>query len=260
MDSDIILFEFKCPISREIKSQIKYEYFCQVHTGLHVLEEVIEDKAFYIEAEFKKCNLKDLLDKETFDKSFHNKFLDRDFKELYKHFGMILFYDNSTNVNEVDEVNEIDEVEYMDYGEASYVEMEALFFNVFKNNFKYIYLSDIVNKLIQKGEGNEILLKYKELKSDFTLQEINYLKNLLIIECKSLKKNPIGILPWKNFNYNKIEVYKDPGFISDEYKERCIYFTHIIQYVAKLKVNNNLNGEQVKDLLKKYTNLYFNYS
>ena len=116
-----------------------------------------------------------------------------------------------------------------------------------------------MNKHIEEGDNNEVLLKYKEPKGQFTLEEINYLKNLLILECTKMNKSPIGILPWKCFNYNKIEVYKNPYFISEDFKEKCIYFTHIIQYVAKLKENNNLSNEQVKDLLKKYTDLYFKY-
>ena len=149
--------------------------------------------------------------------------------------------------------------DYIDYGEASQTEMETLFFNVYKNNFKYIYLSDVVNTHIENGDTNEALLKYKEPKEQFTLEEINYLKNLLILECKKINKNLVGILPWKCYNYNKIDVYKNPYFITDDFKEKCIYFMHITQYVAKLKENNNLSNEQVKDLLKKYTDLYFNY-
>lgn len=259
VDNEIILFEFKCPISREIKSQIKNEYFCQVHMGLHVLEEVIEGRAFYIEAEFKKCVFEDLLVKENFDKNFHNKFLDREFTELYIHFGMILFYENNNELCPLSQSLISPELS-IDYGEASQTEMESLFFNVYKNNFKYIYLSDIVNKHIENGDTNEVLLKYKEPKEQFTLEEINYLKNLLVLECKKINKNPVGILPWKCYNFNKIDVYKNPYFITDDLKERCVYFMHITQYVAKLKENNNLSNEQVKDLLKKYTDLYFNYN
>ena len=253
VDNEIILFEFKCPISREIKSEVKYEYFCQVHTGLHVLEEVLEGRAFYIEAEFKKCKLDDLINKDKFDNIFHNKFLDRNFEELYKHFGMILFYENDT-IN-----NNTMTYDYIDYGEATQSEMEVLFFNVFKKNFKQIYLSDVVNGLIKAGNTNDILLKYKELNNNFTIEEINYLKNLLLETCKDKKGIPVGILPWKSFNYNKIEMQKNPHFICNEVKEKCIYFAHIIQYVTKLKENKNLNSDEIKDLLKKYTELFFKY-
>ena len=174
---------------------------------------------------------------------------------------MILFYENNNELCPPSQslISQELSTDYIDYGEASQTEMETLFFNVYKNNFKYIYLSDVVNMHIENGDTNEALLKYKEPKEQFTLEEINYLKNLLILECKKINKNLVGILPWKCYNYNKIDVYKNPYFITDDFKERCIYFTHITQYVGKLKENNNLSNEQVKDLLKKYTDLYFNY-
>ena len=252
VEDEIVLFEFKCPISREINpNEIKFEYLMQVNSGLHVLEDVVENNALYIEAEFKKCSLADLENKIDFDKIFHNKYLNREFSELYKHFGMILFYEDNLN-NELlnDSFNEIDELGY-----ASFVEMERLFFNVYKKNFKHLYLSDVVNKQIKNLVNNDIYNKFINIQNKditFNKEEIKYLKELLIKECIDNGGKPLSILPWKCYNYNIIKVKKNNDFFTNEIKERCIYFSYIIKYISTL----NLNEMEIKDLLFKYTLKY----
>jgi hypothetical protein len=270
VNDEIVLFEFKCPITREInKEEIKFEYLMQVNSGLHVLEEVVENKGLYIEAEFKKCTLDELTDDNSFDKIFHNKNLNRDFSELYKHFGMILFYEETEPVNAANDV--------IDLGDASIIKMETLFYNVYKKKFKYLYLSDIINdnnsdiindnnseiindnnSEIINDNNSEIIKKYisnvySDNKKLFNKEEINYLKGMLINECIRKKYNPLYILPWKCFNYNVIEVKKNNDFFTDELKERCLYFSYIVKYIATLNLENE---EEIKQLLLKYTKQY----
>jgi hypothetical protein len=247
VNDEIVLFEFKCPLTREITNKLKYEYYCQVHTGLHVLEEIItSDKALYIEAEFKKCNFLDLLNYDVFDKEYHNKNLNRDFNNLYKHFGMILFGEEE-NYN----------LEIKDYGDATYAEIETLYFNIFKKNFKPLYLHDVINKLIKNGDENYILKKYTNInKTLFDIEELKYLQSILLEECKKNNYIPIGFLNYKCYNYNVIEVKKIDNFLNKEIKERCIYFSHIVKYLKFLKENHNISNDDVKKLLTKYTDLY----
>jgi len=256
VNDEIVLFEFKCPISREInKNEIKFEYLMQVNSGLHVLEEIVEGNAFYIEAEFKKCKLEELEDKINFDKTFHNKYLDRDFSELYKHFGMILFYeDNNSSPMLSSDINQIE-----DLGDASFAQMETLFFNVYKKNFKYLYLSDVINDIIKTNENNdnEIYKKFININNEdinFNKTEIQHLKDLLIKECINKNGVPLAVLPWKCYNYNVIKVKKNNDFFTSELKERCIYFSYIIKYIESLKVN--LSEKEIKELLFKYTEKY----
>ena len=256
VDDKIVLFEFKCPISREInKNKIKFEYLMQVNSGLHVLEEVIDEKALYIEAEFKKCTLNDLLNNNTFDKIFHNKFLNRDFSELYKHFGMILIYETGSEIYHGFEYPDV-----IDYGDATFVEMETLFFNIHKKKFNCMYLSDVVNDLIEAGNKDEILSKFIKVEQkteSFSLQELEYLKNILIEACvKDREGIPLYLLPWKCFNYNIIEVKKNNEFFSSELKEKCIYFAHIVKYIVHLNEKKNMNENEIKELLMKYTKEY----
>lgn len=68
----------------------------------------------------------------------------------------------------------------------------------------------------------------------FNQQIIPYHHN----ETTSISRKIIGILPWKCFNYNIIEVPRDFNYFNKELRKKCLYYGHLLHSYPHLNQNS----------------------
>jgi len=108
INDQLVLLEFKCPITRKIKNCVPKHYLPQLHTGLDITKATY---SIFIDNKFRKCSLETWDFTPTFRYKYHRDKFTGD-KPLYV--GMITFHTN--------------EVKNMciDFGKARYKEMSQL--------------------------------------------------------------------------------------------------------------------------------------
>lgn len=248
VDNKIILFEFKCPYSRIPSDKIKYDYLCQINTGLNVMREC--EKCYYCEGEFKKCKINDLYNYNEFDKNFHDACLIRNFNNMYVTYGIIYIY--ITNEN-----NKENNAEPIDIGLVNKYNFINILNEIYKKKYKIVYFSDLVkNKKINKLlNDNKDILPYNNTKQLPNKNIINELQKIYTAYIKEKNGIVIGYLPWKLYNYNMIEHKKEINFFNEHMVSKLLYigyllnFTKTIDDVDKKKAYILKNKENIECLL-----------
>ncbi len=242
INNKIILFEFKCPYSRIPTDKIKYDYECQINTGLNVIREC--DKCYYCEGEFKKCKIKDLYNYNEFDKINHNTLIIRNFKNMYVTYGIIYIY----TMKEDEEDNKI-----KDIGEYNKYKFTEVLNKIYKKEYKIMYFSELIkNKKIEEEylKENKRILPYNNTKELPNEKLINKINEIFISYIKEKGGKPIGYIPWKLYNYNIIEQKKKINFFDENITKLIIYIGYILKmantyenikekkkYIIKNKIN-----------------------
>jgi hypothetical protein len=226
VDNKIILFEFKCPYSRIPSDKIKYDYQCQINTGLNVIREC--DKCYYCEGEFKKCKIDDLYNYNGFDKRFHEACLMRDFNEMYVTYGIIYIYiiDANEKENEPIDIGLVDKYKFMN-----------ILNEIYKKRYKIVYFSDLVKdkKMNKTLNENESILPYNNTKRLPNEKIIKELRKVYEGYIKEKNGKVIGYLPWKLYNYNKIEQEKKSNFFDEHMISKILYIGYILNYTKTIE-------------------------
>ena len=256
IDNKIVLFEFKCPFSRVPDKEIKFDYKCQINTGLNVIS--MCEKCYYCECEFKKCSLNDLYTYDKFDFNLHNIKLNRDFTELYQSYGIVYFYQETEYLDQ-DFVKSILCKKKMD-SEAINVIFEFLITNDYDTNYdigkynKYWFFNNFLNKL-HTGEykplyysdlvkSNKITTEFVEKYSDMLPFNLNRktpnprliyeLQSIFKAHIKDMRCKIIGFLPWKLYNYNVIIQEKNLNFFDERLKNKISHIGCLLNDISSL--------------------------
>jgi hypothetical protein len=247
VNNHIVLFEFKCPVTRVPASTIKYEYQCQINTGLQVLNYC--KKCYYCEGEFKKCKLNDLYNYDKFDTRTHNVNLERDFKNLYASYGIMFIYTEKKDTD----------YSLIDIGELNTYEFKGLMNNIGKKKYNILYFSDLIsNQAFDKNIINKYkhMFPYNNTKTLPTSDFINILIDVALNYIKNNNLHAIGYIPWKLYNYNTIESYQVPDFFN-EYMLKKIDCTHKLlteadkhNTIEKKRYHINNNIEFIKSVIE----------
>ena len=249
VNNKIILFEFKCPYSRIPSDKIKYDYLCQINTGLNVIREC--EKCYYCEGEFKKCKINDLYNYSEFDKNFHDGCLIRNFDKIYVTYGIIYIY----IINENDKN---DEIEPIDIGLVNKYKFINVLNEIYKKKYKIVYFSDLVkNKKINAKLLNDYknILPYNNTRQLPNKNIINELQKIYTTYIKEKNGTVIGYIPWKLYNYNMIEHEKKINFFDEHMISKLLYigyllnFTKTIDGVDEKKTYILKNKENIECLL-----------
>ena len=258
IDNQVVLFEFKCPYSRIPTPEIKFDYKCQINTGLNTLPYC--EKCYYIEAEFKKCNIEDLYNYNKFDTVLHNIKTDRGFTELYKTYGLLYIYEPVEKIDKevikmilfknkiknniiVDNIinfttNEKKYNTYYDIGKYNKYWFFSNFLNkLFTQEYKVVYFSDLIK---QNEINKEFLDKYKDIlpynnnKKMPTREFIKELQTKFKNYIEKIEGRVIGFLPWKLYNYNVIIHEKNLNFFNDKLKNKLTYVGDLLNSINTL--------------------------
>lgn len=240
------LFEFKSPISRDLKSVIKPEYIFQVLGGMNIIENV--ELAAFIECKFVTCELENL----NFDDCCINP---KDGYPSYNYaheipiflglklvFMTVSAYNNSFMLSSSENIVKFcDESDFSAFKGISlgkdyfchdtifahriFDKYDARFcnsINMFLPEFKQELISEFTTAVNSANCGNE--LKF----------DIAYSKIVNIIKCKDQIYNDmilVGYIPYKLFDYNAFYVHKLHDFID----VRLDKYQFVINEVAKFK-------------------------
>lgn len=237
INDELVLFEFKCPITRIPSNNIKYEYDCQINTGLTVLRNC--NKCYYCEGEFKKCKLSDLHNYTEFNTEYHRYNNDRDFTSLYNTYGLIYIYSDKKH----DKISDIGT--YNTYAFNSYV-LEK----IFSNEYKVLHLKEVLN-YVNIDTEDECMLPYNTNNilptSDFIVKLQSYFTNYItnILNCYV-----VGYIPWKLYNFNTIIVPKpEKPFFTDYMKKKLLYIGDIIKYGRNPDKEDSYLENKIQELL-----------
>ena len=259
VNNKVILFEFKCPYTRIPSDTIKYDYQCQINTGLNVINEC--EEAYYCEGEFKKCKLEDLFNYEVFDTDFHNILLNRDFNKLYNTYGLIYIYQINKNNNFLvskcsnikEEINPYNKYNTIDIGNLNKKDFVDVLYKIHKKEYKIVYFNDLIkNKIIT----DDILEKYKDLlpyndnKKLITKDLLKIIQNAFETYINKKNGKTVGYIPWKLYNYNMILHNKKKEFFNDDLKCKLSYIGYVLNHSSTLNVLDEKKEYIKKSILK----------
>ncbi len=249
VDDKIILFEFKCPYTRIPSEKIKYDYQCQINTGLHVIREC--EKCYYCEGEFKKCKIDDLYNYNEFDKICHDVSIIRNFNKMYVTYGIIYIY------KQKDIKNDKKENEIIDIGCLNKYNFINILNEIYKKNYKTVYYSDLIkNNKITKEIINNNNLPYNNTKKLPNKETINKLHEIYKSYINEQNGTVIGYIPWKLYNYNMIEQKKKINFFDENMTTKLIYIGYLLNMASTIEnidkkkeyiMNNKNNIENLLD-------------
>lgn len=254
VNNKIILFEFKCPYSRIPSNKIKFDYQCQINTGLNVIREC--EKCYYCEGEFKKCKIDDLYNFNEFDKNCHDANIARNFNTMYVTYGLIYIY--KLNNDEINENNTKDN-KILDFGKSNKYYFTNILNEIYKKNYKIVYFSDLIkNKKINTKLLNEKKNKmpYNNTKQLPDEQLINELHKIYLSYIAENNGIAVGYIPWKLYNYNMIEHEKKINFFDESVTIKLLYVGYLLNMASTIEnvdkkkeyiLKNKINLEKLLD-------------
>lgn len=215
----IVLFEFKCPISRPPKDdKIPDHYLPQVQNGLNISSEIV-NTAIFVDAKFVKCAVEDFKqDAYHFDKKFHNY---NPPKKTVDSKGYFLINKLSSKL-----------IEY-----------------ITTNHPEVMYTDPITNKtIIDFGKCNYFCFVETLIDDSLNTKCIIVSKTSGKIDFSEFKSNVIGILPWKLVKLVLVPV------VSDNEKYKSLMYPKIDNIFNDIElIKNN------PDLFEVYIQNAYNY-
>tara|TARA_B100001758_G_scaffold104519_1_gene89439 strand:- start:3275 stop:4480 length:1206 start_codon:yes stop_codon:yes gene_type:complete len=262
LDNNIILFEYKCPYTKEPTKSIPEYYIPQLLTGLCSID--IVDKCYFVNTMYRICNLDNFKNNLLFNNKIHNKSKTKN--SLYS-LGFLFFYINSDKLLEFNNIKHdwIRETIYesseednmdknkinqpiVDIGKFDKKQLDILF-QLLDNNIIKIKYSPII--LINKNFN-----KLDLIKSQYTDEIINIDNYILKKKYKYINKfikkygdNVFGIMPYKLLNIHILEKQREPNFIKQNEK-------HIKKFLYNLNSLKNIKKKNI--LYNKLEKLYKN--
>jgi len=272
-NNNIVLFEFKCPIRRNVKDTVPIHYINQPLIGMAGID--IIDFSIFGDAVFRKCSLTDFGFNKNYDKIFHNTDWRIQFEEPIL-CGLIFIHENCNNSyyhNIHKNVSNLcKKMKTMGYDIDHLIDY---IFSICKEN--NIYDLEFIQTLINVPKMNNIIKiihKYFTNNYDLNLLKINndlgdnkkncvdnfdkvmedidndnlhtdYSYNWFYnhmdineylfnnISKMKLKYNEVSVLPYKLFNLKYIVIEKDKNYLK-KYSQEIYNFVDKIQ-----KIRNN---------------------
>lgn len=280
--NQIILFEFKSPLSTIPLGVVPKQYLPQVKMGLWAIKYV--DISLFINNMYRKCSLEDLTDNGLYDKEFHMYDKKKMMGELNPlAMGMILFYQtekqkkkyikhskikimdmliDNNKMNDEDMLYEenIENILYknmnnkiqelLDLGKLKKDEINKLF-KMYDDEYLSIYVTDpYILKNMHKLQifEKEIFVKPYLLKETIKKYKKRNLKKFKKI---SNTKTCLGVLCWKLFKSDIILIKRDDNYI-DKYINKINDVMDDIKNI-RTKIENNINPiEAYEEITIKY--------
>ena len=202
-DSNIIMLEFKCPLSRKPTMEIPKHYIPQLWSGLEVSG--IAKMALFVDSVFRKCAMAALGNNIIYDTNYHNKDQTLDI-QLPVCWGVIALY------------SKIKPISFIDMGELGY------------SDFNY-YMGRINEKSIMTSIGEPIFPDSNAIPigvgdaipigvGDAIPIGIGGSNNVESIIEKLREDTPedyylLGVFPWKLFYSSYIPIQRREGFLDE---------------------------------------------
>lgn len=224
-DYAFVLFEFKNPFSRVPNGIVPAGYQIQVKTGLDDLPET--DVGIFIDTVLRRCSIEQLFQPGQYSKDYFNDV----FK--YTHEVCVGFIGIYKNAHAEDEFISMDEndLEMFERGFGKYIRECLLirsddehdfidFGNTSEHNFDVMtkeFVSQHYRGFYTQPDPNE--------------KQFKFYTWLLKFEqfCKNNGHTLIGIMPWKMFRVNIIQVEKEIGFIKQSHIDKIKNFVQFIR-------------------------------
>ena len=218
-EDKLILYEFKCPFSREPDGEVPPHYKDQVLLGLDTID--ICDEGRYIEATIRRCSLEDIGFNTLYDKQLHNDF---EYKTPIA-YGFIGFF-------------AIDEYTFSprDMGACEKNVFIQIMYRAIAGDIDYFQFDPIVNPKVSQEQSK--ITFFDQLNKFYKF-------------CHTRDLAVVGILPYKIFPFNVHRIQRVPDFAKNlEPKFRDV-LAQVKDILEKAEMEKNIEPVQKRTYRKR---------
>lgn len=204
-----VLFEYKCPISSITSGEIPKHYIPQVKTGLCTIK--ISDFALFISNVFRKCAMEELAYDNEYDKCYHSSDIKKNiYFDKPLAMGVMFFY--QSEAQNADMKKKMTDPWYDNIGNIVIDFGKGIHFN----KLLYLYEDKLVSveyhECIITPEMENVPFLYAQ---DYKTKNLNSLSDAIDNLKKTVKKDVIGVLPWKLFKSDIVYQEREEDFVKN---------------------------------------------